>query len=134
MGYPRALRYACAFAAIAGLTGCNPSARKTDIDDVRAEMSALAVRVDDLEAQVSDLEGQLADTRKAGIETAVRAHNLGVTVNSNARIANENALREMTRRGACGTEVVPIYASDGSGRQVGIQNNVIPCTLKDLRP
>lgn len=134
MGYSRALRYACAVAAIAGLTACDKPARQSDIDDVRYEAAQLAIRVERLEAQNDELEAQLDTVRTVTLSNADRTDGLSKTLNANAQVANENAVKEMTRRGACGTRLVPLYANDGSDRQVGVRNEVIPCTLADLKP
>ncbi len=134
MGNPRALRYACAVAAIAGLTGCNPPARQSETAELRNRVSALEARVAALETKNIELQSR-ADAAHAMAKAGLGdVDSLRETVNSNADIANRNTLAEMTRRGACGTRPEPIYASDGSGRQVGVHNKVIPCTLEDLKP
>lgn len=133
MGNARALRYACAFAAIAGLSACNPPARQSDIAELRAENVKLRREVALLRDDMAEMNGRLEAVKSFASASAKIALDVGDQVNNNARVANENAIKEMTRRGACGTRLVRLWSDETPPRQIGIRNEVIPCTEKDLR-
>lgn len=96
-------------------------------DDVAADYSSeLSGRIDELEAKVADMENEL---NRQGRYSAAISNDLTSTqrvVSTNARIENEEAVRRMTERGACGTRLV----QPSPGVWV---NERIPCTLDDLR-
>lgn len=126
MGNPRLAGYACACAVFAGLASCNPIVRESDLDDyaTRDEMDA---RLSELEWRVEDLESQLATARQADLDNAASTAGLRNLLNRNADAANENSVRAMTARGACGQRLVQV--AEGI-----IRNENIPCTVDDLRP
>lgn len=108
------------------LAGCNEDPPKlrtqAEIQDIAEDvaedkMSALRAEIAELRDKLDELE---ADQKSTSSQTdAVAAQ-----VARNAEIANQNAIRAMTARGACGTE----------WRQVGggwLQTNK-QCTLADL--
>lgn len=123
MGYPRAVHYAGALAALV-LGGCDPVARQSDIDESR---QATELRLLNLEARVSDLEAELAEARRISQENDNAIGAIARQVANNADIANDNAVRDMTRRGACGQRLVQV--AEGV-----IRNENIPCTRADLAP
>jgi len=129
MGNSRAFHYASAFAAYALLTGCDyPRAwSKSDIQGmiVDAEQPVMRRNIEQ-DAKIADLERKvnMLET-KLDIVDGER-ESLRKTVNNNADIANDNAIRAMTSRGACGTERVDY--PDGSWSFRNRQ-----CTKADLR-
>lgn len=116
------------------LTGCNdpPQARtEADIRRIAAEenladVQRLQSQVDALRAKSEDLEKQIAGVRNLAILTSEGHESLVKTFNGNVDRNNAAAVRDMTRRGACGTEAVN-YPNGG----VVYRNK--DCTLKDLR-
>ena len=58
--------------------------------------------------------------------TAAAVDEVSSRVSNNARVANENAVKDMTAAGACGKETV--YFKDGG---LAIRNK--ECTVKDLK-
>lgn len=84
-----------------------------------SDVSKMDLRIADLERKIKFTEGDLARTAKAH-------DNLVDTFNNNVRIENEEAIKRMTARGACGTETV--YPETGG---VVIRNR--QCTKADLR-
>ena len=134
MGYPRALRHACAFAAIVGLTGCNPPARQSETAELRNNITALQARVSALENRNAQLEADVSAVRAVANAGVADINSLRGTVNNNADVSNRNAIRDMTRRGACGTEARPIYDNSDPPRRVGTTYANKECTLADLTP
>lgn len=94
------------------LAGCSDPPRPRTESEIR-ELARNAVQYETsrLEARINQLETELIDLRATdaihakAIESGVN-YTLDVSrqVNNNARIANENALREMTAKGACGKD------------------------------
>ncbi len=82
--------------------------------------------VSKMDLRIADLERELAFTKKtAGIAVeAVDA--VSERVSKNAKVANENAIADMTERGVCGRET--IYHENGGW---SVQNR--KCTIKDLK-
>lgn len=113
------------------LSGCDrPSEAQqlTAIDAHTAKSgSDLALRqTADLTARVNELERQM-ESLKAVVAENVAAHeSLRKTFNSNVQKDNNEAVRDMTRRGVCGTERVN-YQDGGWA----FRNR--ECTLKDLK-
>lgn len=120
MGIARYLRHA---APILAVTGCN-----ADTVDSTADLQRRAQyeqKVDRLEDKVSQL--QLESTHHDKMIDAL-SNDVGTVnnaINNNAKIANRNAARDMTRRGACGIDYIRL--EDGSYRQINKT-----CTEKDL--
>ena len=85
----------------------------------------LEARVDTLERELADVRGDVSGVRALGLENAQNADSLRGTVNHNADLRNREKVDEMTRRGACGTEMVRLENG-------GYHNRRIPCTLDDL--
>ena len=82
-------------------------------------------RIAELEQKVRALEGDNAANTKAISNLYDQISRTLKLLNSNADVANENAAKDMTRRGACGTERVAY--PDGSWT---VRNRT--CTVKDL--
>lgn len=96
-------------------------------------------RVDALESRVADLDAKLEEMRALNhllarrVETTDRVNSsLSEQVSKNANVANANAVRDMTRRGACGMRWVQNNNPQNGGPRVYSEN--IPCTEKDLAP
>jgi hypothetical protein len=119
---------------LAGVTGCNEGEKLISrdeahqiADDVAARHSAeLESRVAELEERLKEAEAGVAGVRALGLENATNAEALQNQVNSNASVANDNALSEMTRRGRCG------YTEERDAAGYIIQRPV-KCTREDLR-
>ena len=126
-------RFFCCLGLVA-LAGCDSAPQmhsRSDIRDIASEASAadnaeLLSRIEALELRANETEKALAGVRDLGIENADNANALAELVSKNAKVSNDNAVADMTRRAACGTETVRLASG-------GIQNRVIPCTVKDLR-
>lgn len=129
MGNSRAVHYACALTALAFLGGCNwgrdgttSEVQQQIIDgDMRLleSNSQQDLKIAELERKVAMLERDLASLDSAH-------SSLQSTVNNNANAANDNALRDMTSRGACGTERVDYPNGSWTFRNR-------KCTKADLR-
>lgn len=61
-------------------------------------------RVDDLGDRVYDLERKLGTQAAAQEAVAYKADSLAAQVDNNARVANENILKDATAAGECGRE------------------------------
>ena len=83
-------------------------------------------RSHDLEARLATLEESLKGTQETIGMTAAAVDEVSSRVSNNARVANENAVKDMTAAGACGKETV--YFKDGG---LAIRNK--ECTVKDLK-
>jgi len=132
--------------AVALLAGCGQSAPRTftagDADrlEVADVNSRNAInRVNALESRVSDLNAKLEEMRALNHLLASRVEStdrfnerLSDQVVKNANVANSNAVRDMTRRGACGVRWVQ-NPNPGYGQPV-VRSENIPCTEKDLAP
>lgn len=117
------------------LSACNPWVRRSEAEalasaeahDAAAEAVApLASRVEELESKIEDLESESRATKESVSSVDSLASSLSQTVARNARISNENAAKDMTLRGACGTEYIQL--TNGSW---GIHNKT--CTVADLK-
>lgn len=114
---------------LAALAGCDQMsdkyARQVAEDsqrramDAQAEVEQMKVKLTDMSERQTTLYNYVHAVDEG--QTALRK-----TVNGNADINNENAVREMTRRGACGREWVQ-YENGG----YGWMNNT--CTKDDLK-
>jgi len=96
-------------------------------------MAKLLIEVQELRAEIADLKKEVEADRKytASVydyaKSIDKAHeSLRTTFNKNVVINNEEAVRRMTARGACGTA----YAPSPNGGQALINK---PCTIADLR-
>ena len=104
-----------------------PSEVEAIADDVSADNDAeLATRIAELEQQVTDLQRQIGGVRDLSLSVAESHESLRGTFNNNVDLRNQEKVNEMTRRGACGTEMVRL--DNG-----GFLNRPIPCTMEDLR-
>ena len=102
-----------------------------DIADEAVDASGFEARIAELETRLEEAETDINGVRDLGLENASNAESLATTVSGNARISNENALRDMTRRGACGyRQFNPPKPVEGGGF---ILSEPIPCTEADLR-
>lgn len=121
------------------LSACDdmPSARsKSEIREIAAQAPRQDIAI--LQSQIVELKGEIAQLKSDNefqakwINRAVNGSaELERHVNANAKVANENALKDMTRRGACGTRRESIWNEDGSF--AGSQTVKIECTLNDLK-
>lgn len=115
-----------------GLTACD-SQPVTRAEAQEAERQSaqnyvqMQGRIDDLEMKVDDLERQLRTVRSVAIATSDAHDSLVKTFNGNVKKDNDQAVREMTAAGACGTRLVTLPNNGGW------YNERIPCTVKDLR-
>jgi len=138
MGNARSFRYACALAAVIGLTGCDRRMWSEDeIVSIAGEAEPYKGgdtertmrherQIAQLEARIADLEQDIAGVRALGLENAGNAERIRAAVVGNAKIANQEKLAEMTRRGACGTRTTRLESGV-------IMNTQIPCTVADLQ-
>lgn len=117
-----------------GLAACDdPPQARSEADVRRIALDAEANRFLQLELRLDSLEGQLKvqqaelDTTSKFVTDTFNAHeSLRKVVNHNVDLDNQAAVRAMTARGACGTDLV--HLPDG-----GWYNRPRECTLKDLR-
>ncbi|URD60486.1 hypothetical protein M8312_11935 [Sphingomonas sp. KRR8] len=116
------------------LAGCDPLVRRSEAEDIAedhaeaAQQRALAAaneRADELEQRLRRVEQRLGEAEGQVHEVAAQASTTSQIVNNNAKVANSNAMADMTRRGACGTEMVRLQSGG-----VIIQNKT--CTAADL--
>lgn len=94
MGNSRALRHACAVAAIVGLTGCNPPAKQSETADLRNRVTALEARIVALEQSNATLVEENKIFRQTLDENAKR-------LNQNFRILSGGALTCDDGKRAC---------------------------------
>lgn len=121
------------------LSGCEdiPRARsERAIRDIAADVAAerdgpLIREIEDLELRLSTMESENLLLRKRVAGTADLADAVADQVAHNAKVNNDNALKEMTRRGACGTKTVHPEPVPGVITPVVRLEN-IPCTKADL--
>lgn len=107
--------------------------QQTRIDEQDAEIASLkewqtknAGEIKELYDDVQFLKG-MNDNTTSYLSSLGRENDAqSKQISDNAKAANENAVADMTRRGACGTEL--ITHPNGA-----IENRKIPCTLDDLK-
>lgn len=116
-----------------GVAGCDQPNSVSDVtaprrETVEAKLAVEAERMENdiLEKRVTDMEEQISSLRSLVLSLDDAHEGLRKVVNQNARASNEDAVRDMTRRGACGTEQEWLP----SGGYI-IRNR--QCTLADLR-
>ncbi len=121
--------------ALAGCSDQNKLWRESEIHDIAEDASADAVA--GLESRIAELEqrteaqGEYIDAVSRGTTAALNSGlSLSKQIEQNAAVANENAVKDMTRRAACGRRPKTYYNDDGSVRYYGLEN--IPCTINDL--
>lgn len=107
------------------LAGC-----ERPIDTVSATVQANAMeavrRDNDLDSRTVLQAEKIADLEKRVAYLESLSNSLSDQVAHNAKVANENALKDMTKAGACGTEYVPA----GNGGYVLANKQ---CTVKDMK-
>lgn len=116
------------------LTACDPLVRQSDLDNMRAEMdrvnqaelSALKESRNALQERVELLEGQAKVNDLRAKEALATTDAVAEQVSNNARVANENAVKDMTARGACGREQI-------LDEEVGFVWRNKECTINDLK-
>lgn len=110
-----------------GLWGWSTHDKLTKERSERIEaVSSAQMRVDKVELRLIEMERKL-EFAEGDIKSAFEAQDrLRKVVNTNADIENRQAVREMTARGACGTETIQ-YPNGGWS----VRNK--ECTLKDLK-
>ncbi len=125
------MRWALALTLLLGGCGGGLVTRDeaTEIAEDQADASVQGVRtqISDLDAKVDALETRLdgAEAKAAGIDADLNGTR--ALISQNARAANRNAVKDMTRRGACGTEWVTLSTGGSVSRNK-------ECTDKDLNP
>lgn len=121
------------------LAGCDdlPRARsESEIREIartvgRDDIAKLQMDITDLQTEIRRLKTE-NEIQDRWIDKAFKgAASLETQVNQNAAAANANAVKEMTRRGACGRK--PVYTYNAQGEVMSITSQNIPCTLADLR-
>jgi outer membrane murein-binding lipoprotein Lpp len=123
-----------AILSFALLAGCDDMPRaRTEAEITEISQRASRSRIIELEAQIINLESRLAivegEARVAKVtaEVTANAHDsLVKTFNSNVNKDNEDAVKDMTRRGACGRQ----WLQDDNGNY--FQTNKA-CTMADLK-
>lgn len=83
-------------------------------------------RNEDLKTRILALEQELSSTKETANIAVSAVSAVSDRVSDNAKVANDNAVRDMTRRGACGQET---FYLDGGGWTTRNKE----CTLKDLK-
>lgn len=84
-------------------------------------------RSEDLKTRIIALEHEITSTKETANIAVSAVDAVSDQVRNNAKVANENAVKDMTRNGACGRET--IYLDNGGWT---IRNK--ECTVKDLKP
>lgn len=120
---------------LALLAGCSDMPRARSESEIRllarnemkAEMDMLRARISGLELRLHEVDGKATAAKLEAEITGNATDRLRDTVNTNADIANKNALKEMTAEGACGKEVWQEY----QGGPLYYRNK--ECTEKDFR-
>ena len=93
-------------------------------DQADARVASAESRISDLEDEISELKSQSATQVRIAEDTAATARATAETVAFNARVNNENTLKDATARGACGRE--------GYWESAGIyRTRNIPCTAEN---
>lgn len=115
------------------LAGCNPLVRQDDLTEATDRIAALErnnillnSRIDVLTNDNAKLKSDIAFNSKWIDKSLESTDSLRKTFNSNVRLSNKEKVEEMTRRGACGTQLVQVPG--------GWHNQHIECTEKDLLP
>lgn len=99
---------------------------KTERDERIYAVQRAETRNADLETRIMALEREVEATKTTvGIATKT-VSSVADQVSKNARVANDNAIADMTAAGACGRET--IYFENGG---YTVRNK--QCTVKDLR-
>ncbi|SES19723.1 hypothetical protein [Sphingobium sp. YR768] len=123
----RAFLVALGCVALFGCSNTAPSYSQTDrINGLVESETRLQLRVDGLENKIAKMEREQLQDRQFSVDTFNALGSLRKTFNKNVGIENEEAVRDMTRRGACGAEWT--QATDGQW----FQTNKI-CTVSDLK-
>lgn len=113
------------FMALA-LAGCDKPANQSEIRALQGGINDLTLEDTRLQARIVELERQ-READDAMIKSLGKAvDGLSAQVNSNARVANENAVSDMTAAGLCGKETVYF---EGGGYTIRNRK----CTVKDLK-
>lgn len=125
------MRLSAIILASLAIAGCD--GRPATHGDLRSEESDRIDADARLETQIDALRSEVADLRRdleyaeQDIDRASRvADAVADQAAHNAKVANENAVKQMTAEGRCGTRLVQV--SPGV-----IRNEKIPCTVADLR-
>lgn len=129
-----------ALIAVLMLSGCNdmPQARtENEIREIakstpRADIAVLQSDVADLRLEINQLKAENAKRAKAISDSFEYTESIAQQVSGNAQAANENALKDMTRRGACGYRTVRRKEGEPLTNPI-ISAEPIPCTLQDLQ-
>lgn len=109
------------------LAGCSQSNENPNDPYFRASIQSMESRIVALEEAQKQAQLEISGVRALGLENARNHDSLSKIVSGNAKVANANATRDMTSRGACGTEYVPA----GNGGWVLANKR---CTDRDLAP
>ncbi len=123
-----------ALLALLAVSGCSDQKtlwRESEIQDIAGKASdegnaALLVRINQLEYKLEKVEGDTTVAKITAEITADAHQSLVKTFNSNVDKDNAEAVKDMTRRGACGRE----WLQNENG--AWFQTNKA-CTLADLK-
>lgn len=83
-------------------------------------------RNEDIKTRIVTLERELGSAKETAGLAVAAVSAVSDRVSNNAKVANENAVKDMTRNGACGQET--IYLENGGWT---VRNR--ECTTKDLK-
>lgn len=116
------------------LTGCDPYVRESEAQAIAEQHATtqsqmLSIRIAELEREVDALQEQLNTTRNVALGTSRVVDEVADQVSNNAKVANQNAVNDMTARGACG--YYPAWRDPVTGTFYGPRP--IPCTEADLK-
>lgn len=114
------------------LAGCGDNApiTKSEAYDIAADAArqhagSLEDRIQEIEKRLADTEEKAEAAREASATNTKLAGAVAEQVKNNADAANANSVKEMTRRGACGTTLT----RDKNGTYYNRKNE---CTEADL--
>lgn len=98
--------------------------------DYSARLDQMQSEIDELKQRIEDEHAYTAKVHNLAEATSDYARTTSDTVRRNAEVANDNALQDMTRNGACGYRTVRRPAPNGSSYTL---SEPIQCTRADLR-
>lgn len=125
---------AAALGALLLLSACDdlPQAHsKKEIERIAADQNEhLVHQISDLNSRVFELERKLADVDRTQGHMGRAIDGISAELDHTATVVDGNTLKDATRRGDCGKEVVRRDpASQGGGLVLEVRN--IPCTTEN---
>lgn len=131
MGHSRSFHYACAFAASFLVSGCKQQIQRDEVEQIAERHSDVALtealnEIARLERKLEAIEPRIVYLESIEKINSKAIDGVSAQVSNNAKVANDNALKDMTAAGACGKDRVDF--PDGSWT---VRNR--QCTLKDMR-